>query len=206
MTLHAEVSYPRRGWRRVAGAAIVAVLAIAPAPAIGASSGGTGAGDTSTGDTGTGDTSTGTGATGTSPTAPGPEAQLDADGDAIPPAGAPPEVVRAIAFANRINDKPYIYGGGHKGWRPLDKGYDCSGSVSYMLHGARVLKSPLPSGDLAKWGLPGEGQWITVYANSGHTYAVVAGLRWDTSGGAGPRWHEDMRSSAGYRIRHWEGL
>jgi cell wall-associated NlpC family hydrolase len=201
VTLHTDFPYRRRGWRTVAGAAIVAVLAIAP-PALGASSGGTGAGETSTG---TGDTTAG-GGTADSPTAPGPAAQLLENGDAAPPAGAPPEVVRAIQFANRINEKPYIYGGGHKGWRPLDKGYDCSGSVSYMLHGARIIDSPLPSGDLARWGAPGEGQWISVYANGGHAYAVVAGLRWDTSGGKGPRWHEDMRSPAGYKIRHWEGL
>jgi cell wall-associated NlpC family hydrolase len=183
---------------------VVAALAIAPATAVGAGSGGVADGS-GTG-TDTGSTDTGTGATGTGTTAPGPDAKLLPDGDAVPPEGAPPQVVRAIAFANRINEKPYIYGGGHKGWKPIDKGYDCSGSVSYMLHGAKILDSPVPSGTLAKWGLPGEGQWITVYANGGHTYAVVAGLRWDTSGGAGPRWHEDMRSSAGYKIRHYDGL
>jgi hypothetical protein len=116
-------------------------------------------------------------------------------------------VQRAIAAANRINDLPYKWGGGHASWK-LDKGYDCSGAVSYMLHAAkkRMLASPLPSGPLAKWGDAGEGEWITVYANSGHAYAVVAGLRWDTSGGKGPRWHEDARSSSGFKARHWPGL
>jgi cell wall-associated NlpC family hydrolase len=148
----------------------------------------------------------GSGGTSTAPDAPaGETAELLDNGDAVAPEGAPPEVVRAIEFANRINRKPYVYGGGHQSWK-LDRGYDCSGAVSYMLHGARVLKSPLPSGDLAKWGYAGEGEWISVYANKGHAYAVVAGLRWDTSGGKGPRWHEGMRSAKGYAVRHAEGL
>lgn len=188
MTLRSESSYPSRGWRAFSAAAILVVLAVAPAPALGAGSGGVGDGEATPPET-----------------APGAEAQLLPSGDAAPPAGAPPQVVRAIEFANRINRKPYVYGGGHQSWK-LDKGYDCSGSVSYMLHGAKTIDSPVPSGMLAKWGLPGVGQWITVYANKGHTYAVVAGLRWDTSGGAGPRWHEDMRSPAGYRVRHYSGL
>jgi hypothetical protein len=148
----------------------------------------------------------GSGGTSTAPDAPaGATAELLDNGDAVAPAGAPAEVVRAIEFANRINRKPYVYGGGHQSWK-VDNGYDCSGAVSYLLHGARVLKSPLPSGDLARWGYPGEGEWISVYAHRGHAYAVVAGLRWDTSGGRGPRWHEDMRSAKGYRVRHAEGL
>jgi hypothetical protein len=139
------------------------------------------------------------------PTTPtGERAQLLPSGQAVAPAGAPEPVARAIEFANRIRKLPYRYGGGHKSWK-LDKGYDCSGAVSYMLHGARLLDSPLPSGPLAKWGDPGPGAWISVYANSGHAYAVVAGLRWDTSGGQGPRWHEDMRSPKGYTVRHYPG-
>lgn len=74
-----------------------------------------------------------------------------------------------------------------------------------MLHGAGMLKAPLASGGLATWGRKRTGKWITVYANAGHVYAVVAGLRWDTSGGPGPRWHEDMRSSAGFAVRHMNG-
>ena len=85
-----------------------------------------------------------------------------------------------IAAANKIRTKPYIWGGGHARW--WDAGYDCSGSVSYALHGGKFLESPLPSGPMAKWGLAGEGRWITVYTNPGHAYAVIAGYRWDTSG------------------------
>ena len=95
---------------------------------------------------------------------------------------------------NKIRTKPYRWGGGHARWK--DKGHDCSGAVSYVLHAAGLLKSPLPSGPLARvWGAPGMGRWITVYANGGHAYAVIAGLRWDTSAvgealnsGSGPRW------------------
>jgi hypothetical protein len=148
----------------------------------------------------------GSGGTSTAPDAPaGATAELLPNGDAVAPEGAPPEVVRAIEFANRINRKPYEYCGGHQSWK-IDSGYDCSGAVSYMLHGARALKSPLPSGSLAKWGFRGPGEWISVYANGGHAYAVVAGLRWDTSGGRGPRWHKDMRSRKGFKVRHPEGL
>ena len=74
-----------------------------------------------------------------------------------------------------------------------------------MLHGARMLKTPMTSGSLASWGKKKKGKWITVYANSGHTYAMVAGLRWDTSGGPGPRWHKSKRSRAGYKVRHYKG-
>ncbi|MGH7317727.1 MAG: hypothetical protein ACREJS_15875 [Candidatus Rokuibacteriota bacterium] len=201
MTLHPDTAcMHRRGWLTAVAVTLALLAGVAPASA---QSGGTGTGDTGDGGGGGGDTSTGGGVP-PAPTTPGANAELLPNGDAVPPAGAPPKVARAIKFANRINEKPYLYGGGHQRWR--DKGYDCSGAVSYMLHGAKILDSPIPSGALAKWGLPGVGQWITVYANKGHTYAVVAGLRWDTSGGKGPRWHEDMRSSAGYKIRHYEGF
>ncbi len=138
------------------------------------------------------------------PTVPGSRAVLKPNGKAVAPAGAPQAVVDAIAAGNRIRKKPYIYGGGHKSFKA--KGYDCSGAVSYVLNGAGLLSSPLPSGPLMKWGAPGKGKWITVYANSGHTYAMVAGLRWDTSGGPGPRWHKDMRSSGGFAKRNYKGL
>jgi cell wall-associated NlpC family hydrolase len=124
-------------------------------------------------------------------------------GKAIPPAGAPKRVVRAIKAANRIRKTKYVWGGGHGSFE--SRGYDCSGAVSYMLHGAGMLRSPLDSGSLAHWGKKRKGKWITVYANSGHTYAVVAGLRWDTSGGPGPRWHRGNRSSAGFKVRHYKG-
>jgi hypothetical protein len=134
------------------------------------------------------------------------KAKLLKSGMLVPPESAPSRVKSVIAAANKIRTKPYIYGGGHARW--WDKGYDCSGSVSFALHGAHFLESPLPSGSLAKWGAAGEGRWITVYANAGHAYAVIAGFRWDTSGdatGTGPRWHEDLRSSAGYVARHPAG-
>ncbi len=135
---------------------------------------------------------------------PTPKARLLDNGMLIPPESAPARVKRVIANANRIRNKPYIYGGGHQRW--WDAGYDCSGSVSFALRGGGFLKSPLPSGSLEKWGAGGEGRWITVYANGGHTYAVIAGYRWDTSGNTdgrtGPSWHEDLRDNMGYVSRH----
>jgi cell wall-associated NlpC family hydrolase len=139
------------------------------------------------------------------PTAPPGTAALVGD-RAIGPVDAPAAVKRVIAAANRIRTKPYIWGGGHGRW--WDRGYDCSGAVSYALRGGEFLDSPLPSGPMERWGAPGPGRWITVYANAGHAYAVIAGLRWDTSGnrsGTGPRWHTDMASSAGFVARHPPG-
>jgi len=139
--------------------------------------------------------------------APGATAVLAPDGrTALAPASAPPQVVSAIAAANRITAKPYRYGGGHGSFE--DSGYDCSGTVSYALHGAGLLDAPLASPGLATYGAEGAGRWITVYANSGHTYVVIAGLRLDTSGsgGAGPRWRPEPRSSSGYVVRHPAGL
>ena len=104
---------------------------------------------------------------------------------------------KVIAAANKIRTKPYIYGGGHGRW--WDAGYDCSGAVSFALHGGSLITSPMPSGSLAGWGSAGKGRWITVYANGGHAYAVIAGLRWDTAGnnsGTGPRWHKSLRAAA----------
>ena len=112
----------------------------------------------------------------------------------------------AIAAANRIVGKPYRYGGGHGTWE--DRGYDCSGTVSYALHGAGLLRSPLASTAFMRFGAPGRGQWITVYAHGGHAFAVIAGLRLDTSGGGGrgPRWHTEPRSPSGFKARHPAGL
>jgi hypothetical protein len=139
---------------------------------------------------------------------PGAKATISSDGlHAIAPAEAPQAVKDAIAAANRIVGKPYHYGGGHGKWE--DSGYDCSGTVSYALHGADLLDHPMASGDLESWGSNGRGSWITVYANGGHAFAVIAGLRLDTSGdqhGTGPRWHTDMRSASGYSVTHWRGL
>ena len=135
------------------------------------------------------------------------KAKLLTTGELIPPKSAPPRVVSVIEAANKIRTKPYIYGGGHGRW--WDKGYDCSGSVSFALHGGEFLESPLPSGSMEKWGLPGEGRWITVYANGGHAYAVIAGVRLDTSGDeggeTGPRWHTELRDNIGYVARHPAG-
>src|ERR1700712_3494209 len=103
------------------------------------------------------------------------KARLLDNGMLIPPKGAPARVKAVIAAANKINSKPYIYGGGHARW--WDAGYDCSGSVSYALHGGKFLESPLPSGSLEGWGLEGEGRWITVYANAGHAHSGTAGVR-----------------------------
>ncbi len=137
------------------------------------------------------------------PTTPLPTAQLSADGrTAIPPASAPIEVQNAILAANQITRKPYRYGGGHRRWK--DRGYDCSGSVSYALHGGGLLTSPLPSTSFMRWGLPGRGTWITIYTNPGHAYMIIAGLRFDTSGPGerGPRWRKAVRSSRSYVARH----
>jgi hypothetical protein len=141
------------------------------------------------------------------------------DGKAIAPAGAPIEVVRAIKAANRIVHKPYRYGGGHASFR--SRGYDCSGSVSYALRGARLIRRPFDSSDFFSWGEEGRGRWITVYTSSGHAYVVIAGLRFDTSTGGdsvaaalrrgirpgkGPRWRVTKRSTRGYVARHPDGL
>jgi peptidoglycan hydrolase-like protein with peptidoglycan-binding domain len=153
----------------------------------------------------------GTGGTGYSgtPANPGAKATIGADGrTAVAPAEAPQEVKDAIAAANRITRKPYRYGGGHGRWE--DSGYDCSGAVSYALHGAGLVGRPLDSTGFESWGSPGPGQWITVYANSGHAYTVIAGLRFDTSGGgsgeSGPRWRPQARSPRGYVARHPSGF
>ncbi len=142
---------------------------------------------------------------------PPPEsAVISSDGrTAVAPASAPQPVKDAIAAANRITRKPYRYGGGHGRWE--DSGYDCSGAVSYALHGGDLLDRPLDSTSFEKWGSSGPGQWITVYANSGHAYTIIAGLRFDTSaagagGGSGPRWRDAPRSPRGYVARHPDGL
>ena len=136
------------------------------------------------------------------------KAKLLPNGMLVPPISAPGRVKAVIAAANKIRSKPYIYGGGHGRW--WDRGYDCSGAVSFALHGGKLLSSPLPSGPMESWGSPGPGRWITVYANAGHAYAVIAGLRWDTAGntsGSGPRWHEDLGAAAGgsFVARHPTG-
>jgi hypothetical protein len=153
----------------------------------------------------------GMGGTGSTPpttgqTTPGAHAKIK-NGFAIPPASAPTKVRRAIEAANEIvKGKPYCLGGGHA--RRRDRCYDCSGSVSYALTGAGLLDASMPSGSFSRWGEPGKGRWITTYSNSGHIYAVIAGLRLDTSmtDGDGPGWSTEMRSSRGYVARHPAGL
>jgi cell wall-associated NlpC family hydrolase len=134
------------------------------------------------------------------------EAYIDENGLAVAPASAPPEVHAIIAAGNEIATKPYKYGGGHGRWN--DTGYDCSGSMSYALHGAGLLDTPLDSTGFMSWGERGRGQWVTTYAHGGHGYMVVAGLRFDTSArkATGNRWSDQMRSPSGYTIRHPEGL
>jgi peptidoglycan hydrolase-like protein with peptidoglycan-binding domain len=145
---------------------------------------------------------------GTQPTqlAPGDTAQIGPDGLAIAPATAPDPVKAIIAAGNQIASTPYKYGGGHGKWN--DSGYDCSGSVSYALHGAGLLDEALASGDFESWGDAGPGQWVTIYAKGSHAYMVVAGIRFDTSGRTknNTRWQADMRSSSGYVARHPTGL
>lgn len=145
------------------------------------------------------------------PTVPGTVAQIF-DGIAAAPADAPDAVKQLIWSANKIVGSPYRLGGGHVlGFE--DDAYDCSGTVSYALRGAGLLKMPLASGDLMSWGKAKQGAWITVYANGGHTYAVIAGLRLDTSAagekrssGKGPRWRSNLRGGAGFKVRHPNGL
>jgi cell wall-associated NlpC family hydrolase len=138
--------------------------------------------------------------------APTDEAYLDEDGLAVAPASAPEEVKEIIAAANEIATKPYKYGGGHGRWK--DSGYDCSGSVSYALHGAGLLDTALDSTGFMRWGESGRGEWVTIRTNPSHAYMIVAGLRFDTSArrATGNRWSEEMRSSRGFTARHPEGL
>jgi peptidoglycan hydrolase-like protein with peptidoglycan-binding domain len=137
---------------------------------------------------------------------PGEKATVGKDGLAIAPEAAPDAVKQIIAAGNAIAAKPYRYGGGHGKWN--DTGYDCSGSVSYALHGAGLLDQALTSGDFTRWGAKGAGRWVTIYGNSGHVYMIVAGLRFDTSGRQqdGTRWHASSRSSSGYVATHPSGL
>jgi hypothetical protein len=159
------------------------------------------------------------------PVVPGTRAVVLADGSAAAPADAPAQVQKAVWAANALQDKPYRYGGGHRSF--ADSGYDCSGTVSFALNAAGLLKTPLDSSSFMRWGESGRGQWITVYSNPGHAYAVIAGLRLDTSAYAGratsrrgrttrlasakamergPRWRPSARPSRGFTARHPAGL
>lgn len=141
---------------------------------------------------------------------PGKVARLRTDGKAAVPRGAPERVRTLIRHANEIVGKPYVWGGGHA--RLVDKGYDCSGTVSYALIRTGLLGSPLVSGSLARYGAAGAGRWMTIYANADHVYLEVAGLRLDTSavadpnGGDGPRWRPVIGKRPGFHVRHVAGL
>ena len=139
------------------------------------------------------------------PVGPPGKAKIRKDGTAVAPADAPAQIQTAIAAANAIHTLPYVWGGGHRTF--FDSGYDCSGAVSYVLHAAGLLASPMTSGGLASsWGVPGKGRWITVYGNASHAYMVIAGKRFDTSAGGdrwnqgcGPRWRKKKRKPAASR-------
>jgi cell wall-associated NlpC family hydrolase len=168
---------------------LCAVALFAPAGAVAGDGGGIGVGGSSGGET-----------------TPGSKAKL-VNGRAIPPADAPQRVQDVINAANKIRNKPYKYGGGHGSWN--DSGYDCSGSVSYALHGGHLLDTPLDSTGLGRYGAKKQGQWITIYGAPSHAYMVVAGLRFDTSmtPGNGPSWSKSMRSTPEtYKVRHPNGL
>lgn len=137
--------------------------------------------------------------------APVRKAAIRRDGTAVAPSNAPAVVKSVIAAGNKIAKTPYRYGGGHGSFH--DSAYDCSGSVSYALHGGNLLSSPRPSSGFYNYGSRGTGRWITTYANGGHMYMVVAGLRFDTSGArqSGSRWQRASRSSHGFVVRHPRG-
>jgi peptidoglycan hydrolase-like protein with peptidoglycan-binding domain len=147
---------------------------------------------------------------------PAGKVRINSDGTATAPAGAPQVVLNLIAAANKIIDKPYMYGGGHATWN--DSGYDCSGSVSFALHGAGLLNVPEDSTELESYGAAGPGRWITIYADDSHTFLVVAGRAFDTANfggpnipaGTGPRWRSNplgnLADGGNYVVRHPAGL
>src|SRR5215210_3351643 len=146
---------------------------------------------------------------GPQPTVPGTQAVRLPDGTAAAPQNAPPQVQAAVWAANALQKLPYRYGGGHAAF--VDRGYDCSGTVSYALNAAGLLRRPRDSSSFMRWGLAGPGQWFTIYTNPGHAYVVIAGLRLDTSsagagGGKGPRWRATGRPTTGYKVRHPRGF
>jgi hypothetical protein len=205
----------------VSGLAVAAMAVLFSAPASGATSGGssTSAQPSSSGSQPAGPASGGAGV------APGPQAPSTPlhpvvqgwtariiHGVAYAPSYAPLAVKRAIWAGDRIRHKPYVYGGGHGAW--ISSGYDCSGSVSYVLHAAGLLRTSMDSSEFESWGRRGIGQWITVYTNPSHAFVEIAGIRFDTSAeddphpppGSGPRWRPVMNRTSGYLARHPAGL
>lgn len=142
---------------------------------------------------------------------PGRTATVADDGIATVPPRAPGSVAVGIEAGNRIAGSSYVYGGGHGGDGSGGGGFDCSGSVSYILRAMGRLRGSMPSSAFRHYGERGPGRWVSVYARRGHVFLVVAGLRFDTGyhggeGGAGPRWTEHGRPADGYVIRHPAGL
>jgi hypothetical protein len=202
----------------IAGAALLA-LATAPAALADSSPGGGTSGTGTTGTTG-GTGGAGMGGPGPSTSTPAPSPSTPAhptipgsvakivSGLAYAPADAPTQVQKAIWAGDAIRRKPYVYGGGHGTWQ--DAGYDCSGSVSYILHAAGLIRTSMDSSDFETWGMHGLGQWITVYTNPGHAFVQIAGIRLDTSAeqdphpasGSGPRWRPLMKRTSGFQPRH----
>lgn len=190
--------------RRLAVAGITTLFVVAIAVPASAQTGGSGP---------PGSTTTTTPTTTTpAPVGPPGKAKIRKDGTAVAPADAPAQVQTAIAAANAIHTLPYIWGGGHRSF--FASGYDCSGAVSYVLHAAGLLASPMTSGGLAtSWGVPGKGRWITVYGNASHAYMVIAGKRFDTSTGgdrwnqgSGPRWRKQKRKPLGFTGKYYPGF
>lgn len=189
------------------GAAAVSATGGAVGPTTGAlGTSGPSAPSAATGSTG----STGTTGPAGPPSSGSTRAVILSDGLAQAPASAPAAVRAAIAAGNHLIGQPYVYGGGHAGF--ISDGYDCSGSVSFALHGANLLAAPLDSGSLELWGLAGQGVWMTVYTNPAHAYLDIAGIRLDTSaagdrgGQSGPRWRPLLASNRGFVARHPAGL
>ena len=189
--------------RRLAVAGITTVCVLAMAVPAAAQTGGSGP---------PGSTTTTPTTTTPAPVGPPGKAKIRKDGTAVAPADAPPAIQSAIAAANAIHTYPYVWGGGHRTFFD-SRGYDCSGAVSYVLHAAGMLASPMTSGGLAQsWGLPGKGRWITVYGNASHAYMVIAGKRFDTSSGGdrwnqgtGPRWRKKKRAMSGFASKYFPG-
>ncbi len=187
-------------WLAVAGISTLLML-VAAVPAS-AQTGGTGS---------PGSTTTTTTTTTPAPVGPPGKAKIRKDGTAVAPADAPPAIQAAIAAANAIHTYPYRWGGGHRSF--YDSGYDCSGAVSYVLHAAGLLTSPMTSGGFASsWGVLGKGRWITVYGNASHVYMIIAGKRFDTSSGGdrwnqgtGPRWRKKKRKPIGFTGKYFPG-